>query len=66
MKITKEQYDKAKSSIPKLQKAQGIVSAWEDAVAGEKRDVLSINVTPEGTELTYKKEKQDAPRIHTA
>lgn len=56
MRITKDQYDKAKASIPKLVKAQETVKEWEKAVEGETREVSQINVTPLGTEVTYKKE----------
>lgn len=56
MKITKEQYDRAKKSLPKLQKAQEIVTAWEKAVAGETREVSRVQITPSGAEVTYKKE----------
>jgi len=57
VKITKEQYEKAKANLPKLQKAQEIVTAWEKAVAGETREVSRITVTPFGAEVTYKKEE---------
>ncbi len=60
MKISKEQYQKAKTGLgklePKLKSAREIVTTWEKAVEGERREVTSVNVTPEGTELTYRKE----------
>lgn len=61
MKITRKDYDKAKTSIPKLTKAQETVKEWEKAVDGETREVSQINVTPFGTEVTYKKEGASAP-----
>lgn len=69
MKITRKEYDKAKANLPKLAKAQETVKEWEKAVEGETREVSQINVTPFGTEVTYKKENasaQSGPGSRTA
>lgn len=56
MRLTKEQYQKAKDSLPKLRKAEQLVQTWENAVEGERREVTSVNVEGSEVELTYRKE----------
>jgi len=62
MKITKEQYQKAKDILPKLRKAEDLVKTWEKAVEGERREVTSVNVEGNEVELTCRKEvrREDA------
>lgn len=54
-RITKQQYENAKASLPKLRKAEEIVTTWEKAVEGERKEVTSINVGNGHVELTYRK-----------
>ncbi len=61
MKITKEQYQKAKDSLPKLRKVEELVKTWEKAVEGETGDVTSITISDEGIQVTHR--KAEVPRV---
>lgn len=44
MKITRKQFEKAKDSLPQLQKAQDLVNTWEQAVASMGPSLAGLEV----------------------
>ena len=63
MRITREQYEKAKSSLPKLQKAQETITVWDKTLASLGDAIKNLDVTEIGDDGSITARQKEVPRV---